>query len=568
MSQVSPVTPSAENRAALEALLQSGILLRSQNLLRLLVYICEKTFNGQADQLKEYTIATEALGRPANFDQKRDSIVRVEVHRLRKRLAQYYENVGKDDPVRIVIPEGKYVPLFVPRTAATSLSTAEGLPAEPVAAALAAIPTEGDPGLPKEAQPRPVPPPIEQTPAIAPAAEASAGLASQTWRLRLPRVQPLFWKWRIAAAVAVFLLLVGVGGVVWGSRTQKPAVPPVVPLAAEPAVTASGTNEVRIAVGRTKPFTDVLGRVWLEDRWFEGGWVDTSAHAPVSRTFDQGIVAARRDGEFSYHIPLDPGSYELRLYFAETVFGEGNPAGGGESSRFFRVEANGQPLLDSLDVIADAAGPLIADIKVFKNIEPAADGKLHLAFRSLMHSEPFVNAIEVRRTPPGRIRPIRLVAQPTTVRDIHGRVWEPDSFAVGGNLVKRVRPAENTDTPEIYRGERFGNFDYVIPVAADGVYKVSLHFHEAWFGPDSNGSGGEGSRLFDIFLNHTPVLPAFDVFRASGSRRALVKTIHGVKPNPRGKITLSFEPIRNYAFINAIEVEDESPIPARLRSAR
>src|SRR5256885_3659526 len=43
-------------------------------------------FRSQSSQIKEYNIAVEALGRAPDFDQKKDSIVRVEAHRLRKRL--------------------------------------------------------------------------------------------------------------------------------------------------------------------------------------------------------------------------------------------------------------------------------------------------------------------------------------------------------------------------------------------------------------------------------------------------------------------------------------------------
>src|SRR6059058_1124846 len=100
-------------RHELDVILASGIFNRAPNLAQLLTYVCAKYFEGGAQQIKEYNIAVEALGRPADFDQKRDSIVRVEAHRLRKRLREYYEADGADHPVRIVIPAGQYVPQFV-----------------------------------------------------------------------------------------------------------------------------------------------------------------------------------------------------------------------------------------------------------------------------------------------------------------------------------------------------------------------------------------------------------------------------------------------------------------------
>src|SRR5690242_7305334 len=79
-------------RAELEALLASGIFNRAPNLVQILTYICAKYFEGSREEIKEYSNAVEALGRSPDFDQRRDSIVRVEAHRLRKRLREYYEN--------------------------------------------------------------------------------------------------------------------------------------------------------------------------------------------------------------------------------------------------------------------------------------------------------------------------------------------------------------------------------------------------------------------------------------------------------------------------------------------
>src|SRR2546430_2596739 len=107
----------AQERRELEAVLASGVFHRAPNLAKLLTYVCAKYFDGSAEQIKEYNIAVDALGRPADFDQKRDSIVRVEAHRLRKRLREYYDAEGADHALRIDIPPGQYPPRFLPRGA-------------------------------------------------------------------------------------------------------------------------------------------------------------------------------------------------------------------------------------------------------------------------------------------------------------------------------------------------------------------------------------------------------------------------------------------------------------------
>ena len=69
-------------RAELDAVLSSGVFARSPIVAQMLKYICETHFRGQSHEIKEYTIAVEAFGRSVDFDQTRDSIVRVEAHRL------------------------------------------------------------------------------------------------------------------------------------------------------------------------------------------------------------------------------------------------------------------------------------------------------------------------------------------------------------------------------------------------------------------------------------------------------------------------------------------------------
>jgi hypothetical protein len=79
---------------------------------RFLRYIVEETLAGRGDRIKSYSIALDVFGRSADFDGVRDSIVRTEATRLRSALAAFYKEAGANDPVRILIPPGAYVPRF------------------------------------------------------------------------------------------------------------------------------------------------------------------------------------------------------------------------------------------------------------------------------------------------------------------------------------------------------------------------------------------------------------------------------------------------------------------------
>src|SRR6266498_3139765 len=91
-----------------------GALAKWPRLSHLLAYMGEKLSSGDADQLNEYNIATEVLGRSKTvFSAGEDAIARVETHRLRKRLTEFYEREGRDHPIHVTLPAGSYIPVFI-----------------------------------------------------------------------------------------------------------------------------------------------------------------------------------------------------------------------------------------------------------------------------------------------------------------------------------------------------------------------------------------------------------------------------------------------------------------------
>lgn len=98
-------------------MLASEVFRGSPQLAAFLRYVVEATLRGEADRIKGYTIATEALGRDGTFDPQSDPIVRVEAARLRRAISRYYATVGREDVVRIELPLRSYVPIFRVRPA-------------------------------------------------------------------------------------------------------------------------------------------------------------------------------------------------------------------------------------------------------------------------------------------------------------------------------------------------------------------------------------------------------------------------------------------------------------------
>jgi TolB-like protein len=113
--------PTSEGEIAQEAIreelsriLESSLFIQSDRLGRFLRFTVETTLAGDAEMLKEYLIGTEVYDRKPPYHPNMDSIVRSEARRLRSKLKEYYESVGKDDPVFIYYRLGSYAPVFRP----------------------------------------------------------------------------------------------------------------------------------------------------------------------------------------------------------------------------------------------------------------------------------------------------------------------------------------------------------------------------------------------------------------------------------------------------------------------
>ena len=522
-------TPSSNRRdterEALNSLLASGVFSRSPNLEKILVYLSGKYFAGQANLIKEYHVATEALGRAESFDPKKDSIVRVEMHRLRRRLREHYASAPASESLCIEVPEKSYMVEFKERRL------------EAVAGS-AAVSEQVAAGTAVEF------PQVSQVP-------AAAAVGRWVWPtiLILAGASGLVWFYSRAPQSAS----VQAGGAEAARLLDTPAAAP-----AEPAAAARLAGDtIRILAGRPPGrFTDRFGQVWEGDRFYTGGSAAAVSVEVASRGFDVNIFSNMRVGSFSYDIPLKAGAYELLMIFAETEYGDRNPLGGGETSRVFSISANGKVIAPAFEAIADASEPNTATARLVRDVAPAADGKLHLQFGPATNGRPFVNALVIRPGTPGKLRPIRIVCRPEPYRDAAGNEWEPDHYYRAGHQISRPQGAPGADG-EIFRGERYGNFSYEIPVP-QGKYGARLFFWDYWWGEGHPGAGGAGSRVFDVFGNHKPLLVNFDIIRQNPRDQVVVQTFHGLERNPQGKIVFDFVSKVNYAQVNAIEVVDES----------
>jgi hypothetical protein len=104
----------------LERILNTPPLVSSPSLSRFLRYVVEETVAGRSGAIKEYTLGLNVFDRGEEFNPRLDPIVRVQARNLRSRLEKYYQSQGVEDPIRIELPKGTYVPVFHYRTHATA----------------------------------------------------------------------------------------------------------------------------------------------------------------------------------------------------------------------------------------------------------------------------------------------------------------------------------------------------------------------------------------------------------------------------------------------------------------
>ena len=97
----------------LQTILASPHFSNSKRYPALLKYIVELTLAGKSDLLKERTLGVEVFDRPATYDTNADTVVRYTAGEVRKRLLLFYSEEGRNAGIRISLPAGSYVPVFL-----------------------------------------------------------------------------------------------------------------------------------------------------------------------------------------------------------------------------------------------------------------------------------------------------------------------------------------------------------------------------------------------------------------------------------------------------------------------
>jgi len=132
-AQGSPMNPE-QLQAHAERIRASGVLGRSELMQRLFDFLITSSLAGKTP--KEIEIAIDVFGKDARFEVTRDAMVRVYMHKLRRKLGEYYADAGRNESSQLTVPRGEYRLVFEDLAAPVLAVTSE-----PVVADLAPVPT-------------------------------------------------------------------------------------------------------------------------------------------------------------------------------------------------------------------------------------------------------------------------------------------------------------------------------------------------------------------------------------------------------------------------------------------
>ncbi|HEU0174746.1 MAG TPA: hypothetical protein VFV58_10825 [Blastocatellia bacterium] len=142
--QAAPEPSAAQIKRQMERILDSNRFRQAKSLEKFLRYVVTRKLDGAENELKEYTIGLEVFQRGADYDPRRDAVVRVQANVLRKRMASYYQEEGAGDELIIEMPKGHYVPRFHFRPGIAGLEDRVEYPDAPAERRLSPAQSGGD----------------------------------------------------------------------------------------------------------------------------------------------------------------------------------------------------------------------------------------------------------------------------------------------------------------------------------------------------------------------------------------------------------------------------------------
>src|SRR5579859_5942205 len=114
-SRKTPAEPKDPREELMHRVASSATFEKSPRLRAFLLHACRCALEFKPEEATEQQIGINVYGRSPSYNPNDDNIVRSQARVLRMKLEHHFANEGKDEPMVITMPKGKYLPAFEPR---------------------------------------------------------------------------------------------------------------------------------------------------------------------------------------------------------------------------------------------------------------------------------------------------------------------------------------------------------------------------------------------------------------------------------------------------------------------
>ncbi len=282
---------------------------------------------------------------------------------------------------------------------------------------------------------------------------------------------------------------------------------------------------IRINAGSDSNYIDPQGNAWVSDKTFhKNGQIFNNCPLAINGTELDELYCKERyynmwldpSAKFQYVIPLPKISrYLLRLHFAETFYTS-------PKQRTFDVYVGGTKILQGLDIYS-RAGFATALITLVTIETSGLNTPLVLEFVGKVEN-PKISGIEVMEiastitvpTAAPVVRPVEILINcgGSSFDELYSeRTWGEDKYFIGGLPYSDGSSSiMNTVDDQLYQTERYGEFQYEIPVPKNGLYTIILHFAELHW-------TRVGERLFNIHIENDIHMMDFDILARTNNNK-------------------------------------------------
>ncbi len=149
-------------------------------------------------------------------------------------------------------------------------------------------------------------------------------------------------------------------------------------------------------------------------------------------------------------------------------------------------------------------------------------------------------AMSAARTVTAAFTPVQSAAVSVNAGGAAAGSFAADAYFSGGSTYSTTNAIDTslvvgTAPPQaVLQSERYGEFTYTIPnLTAGSPYSVTLYFEESYW-------TASGQRTFNVAINGTNVLSAFDILASAGATNRAISRSFDATANASGQVTIQF----------------------------